>query len=256
VPVIGLVQVGGQAMADRYTYVPLIGIFLAIVWEVGAWPLWRRPGGRRAALALAIAVLVLLGARTWQQTWIWRDSWTFWRATLAVNPRVAVAHYAIAGLFLAEGRVDAAIRAYRRALDLRPDFADAHAEVGNLLVQQGRLGAAAAHFRKALAARPDGAARDHNDLGNVLQRQGNLAAARRHLERALVLRPGFVEAHNNLGIVLADEGRLEEAAGQFRAALRIRPDFAPARSNLATVEAMLRERARDGAGTAGPRPEP
>ncbi len=240
VPVIGLLQVGGHAMADRFTYIPLIGIFLAVVWEVAALPIWEPARRRKLSAAAAGCVLVLLGLRTWQQVHIWHDSWTFWRATVAANPRAAVAYYALGGMYANAGRVDEAIHAYRRCLKLRPSAVNAHNEAGNLLFQQGRLAAAAAHFRKAIAGRP-AAAEDHSNLANVLQRQGNSAAARRHLELALRLRPDFAEASNNLGIVLAEEGRLAEAAARFREALRLRPDFAIARENLAAAEEALRE---------------
>jgi len=239
-PVIGLLQVGGQAMADRYTYVPLIGIFLAVVWEVAALPIWEPARRREAAIAVVGCVLALLGVRTWQQAQVWHDSWTFWRYTLAANPRAAVAYYALGGMYAKEGRVDEAIHAYRRCLKLRPSAVNAHNEAGNLLVQRGRLAAAAAHYRKAIAGRPV-AAEDHSNLANVLQRQGNSAAARRHLEIALRLRPDFAEAYNNLGIIFGEEGRMAEAAEHFREAVRLRPDFAIARGNLAAAERALRE---------------
>jgi Flp pilus assembly protein TadD len=237
-PVIGIVQVGGQAMADRYTYVPLLGIFVAVVWEIAAWPLWRRVAFRRAATAAAITILAALGVRTWQQTQVWRDTSTLWRSTLAVNPRAAVAYYGIGGLRAREGRVDEAIRAYRRALKLRPDYVGAHAELGHLFVRRRRLAAAAAHYRKAIAVRP-APAEDLNNLGNVLAQQGNLVAARRHLEEALRLRPGFAEAHNNLGIVLAHQGDLAAAVTEFRTALTLKPGFQPAVTNLRAVTTAM-----------------
>ncbi len=233
-PVIGLVQIGGQGMADRYAYLPSIGIFLAVVWEVAALPVWRTVALRRAAIAIAVVLLAALGVRTWRQAEVWHDTASLWRATLAVNPRAAVAYYGMAGLLASQGRLDEAIHDYRRALKLRPDYVNAHTELGHLLVQRRRLAAAAAHYRKAIAARPDAAA-DHNNLGNVLAQQDNLVAARRHLEQALRLQPNFAEAHNNLGIVLAHQGDLPAAAEEFRAALKLRPGFAPAATNLRAV---------------------
>jgi protein O-mannosyl-transferase len=238
-PVIGIVQVGGQGMADRYTYLPLLGIFMALAWEVASWRWWDAAGARRAGAVAIVATLVVLAVLTTGQARVWHDSLTLWTTTLARNPRAAIAYYALGGIHATEGRVTAAIAAYRRALKLRPDYANAHRELASLLVRAGRPGAASAHYRKALAAGSDPAA-NHNDLANVLATQGRVDAARRHLEIALKLRPDLVEAHNNLGILLAEDGKLREAETEFRAALRVRPDFAPARQNLAAV---LAERA-------------
>jgi tetratricopeptide (TPR) repeat protein len=239
VPVIGLVQVGSQAMADRYTYVPLIGVFIALAWEGARLPAWRSPRARRAAAVLSAAALAVLGVLTWRQAGVWHDSMTFWTSTIRVNPRAAIGYLALGGMFAAERRPDDAIAAYLRALKLRPDYVNAHTEVGNLLAQRGRLAAAAAHYRKAIGRRRE-AAVDHSNLANVLLNQGRPAQARRHLEIALALRPDFAEAHNNLGIVLAGEGQLDDAIEQFRAALRAKPDFAAARGNLAATIAERR----------------
>ncbi|HEY2385976.1 MAG TPA: tetratricopeptide repeat protein [Candidatus Binatia bacterium] len=241
-PVIGIVQVGGQAMADRYTYLPLLGIFTAVVWEIGAFSWWQSTSARRAGAVGFSAVLALLAVLTWRQTQVWHDSTTLWTTTLVRNPRAAIAYYALAGIDAREGRVDRAITRYRRALKLRPDYVSARRELARLLVGRGQYAAAAAQYRKALATHES--AMDHNDLANVLLSQERTEAARRHLERARVLDPDLVEARNNLGIVLANEGRLAEAEAEFRAALRARPDFAPARANLAAV---LAERTHTGA---------
>jgi protein O-mannosyl-transferase len=237
-PVIGVVQIGAQAMADRYTYVPLIGIFVAVTWLLGALPWWRHPVGRRAGTAITAGVLAVLSALTWRQIGVWHDSATFWAYTLRVNPRAAVGYYAVGTMLAKEGRSGEAVHAYRRALKLRPDLWSWHAEVADLLYGQGRLAAAEAHYRKAVALRPDEPV-VRNSLANVLMRQDRLQPARRQLEAALARRPDFAEAHNNLGIVLAREGRLREAVGEFEAALRVRPDLAAARTNLAAVQAAL-----------------
>lgn len=241
VPVIGVLQVGGQAMADRFTYLPLLGIFIAVVWEVAALPVWRTTALRRCAIAGTLAILAAFGVRTWQQTHVWHDTTMLWHATLRANPRAAIAYYGLAGVGARQGRIDEAIHDYRRALKLRPDFVNAHTEVGHLLVQRRRLGAAAAHYRKAIAVRPN-AAVDETNLGNVLVQQNNLVAGRRHLERAVQLRPDFPEAHSNLGIVLANLGDLEAAAKEFQTALRLRPTFSAAETNLKAVREALQHR--------------
>ena len=236
-PVIGLVQVGFQGMADRYTYLPLLGVFIAVVWELDARLESMVPKGRRLGAAIAVVALAGLAVATTRQAQVWHDSRTLWTTTRARNPRASIAHFSLGNLDLADGHVEAAIQDYRRAVKLRSpkpdDYVNAHRVLAGLLVGSDRLAAAAAHYRKALAA--SGAPEDHNDLANVLEAEGNSAAARRHLERALRLRPAFAEAHNNLGILFANDGKLSEAVAEFRAALRLRPDFAAAQQNLAAV---------------------
>ena len=236
-PVIGFVQVGEHAMADRYTYIPLLGIFVLVVWEAATLPLWRAPAGRSIGALVTVAALGVLAILTWRQVGIWHDPTTFWTATIAANPRSGVAHYEMGGLFFKRGDIDGAIAEYRRALKLRPDFVYARGELGNFLAGKGRLAAAAAQYRKAIAGRPQ-AAEDESNLANVLLSMGNTAAARRHLERALAIRPDFAEAHNNLGIVLAQSGQMDDAIVHFRAAVAVQPNFGAARQNLALALAQ------------------
>ena len=240
VPVIGLVQIGGQAMADRYTYVPLIGIFVAAVWLVGSLPWWRVTSVKSVGGALVVLILATCGVLTWQQSRIWHDSTTFWSYTLRLNPRAAVGHYAVGGMLASQGRTDEAIGAYRRAIKLRPEFWNWHAEAGDLLYGRDRISAAGAHYRRAIELNPDEPV-TRNSMANVLIRQERFGPARRQLEEALKLRPKFAEAHNNLGIVMAKQGRLRDAVGEFQKALDFRPDFKPARTNLAAVLETLAE---------------
>jgi Flp pilus assembly protein TadD len=243
VPVIGVVQVGLHGMADRYTYVPLIGIVVALVWWAGEWPLWRTPR-RVPAIAVVLIALVGLVVLTRRQIAVWHDSATFWRYTLRVNPRAGMAHFKLAAVLRSEQRTDEAIIELRRAAKLLPTYVYAHTGAGELLATQGRFAAAANHFRKAIDLAPEGA-EHHSNLANVLLRQGRPDAARRHLEIALALRPGFAEAHNNLAIVLAEEGEVSAAIAHFRAALAAKPDFAAARANLAAVLQLHPELASD-----------
>jgi len=237
-PVIGLVQVGEHAMADRYTYVPLLGIFIAVVWAFADLPLWRVAAAEWIGAVAAVTALVALALLTYRQVGIWHDPTTFWRATLAANPRSGVAHYVVAGMLVKNGHAHESVREFRRALKLRPDFVLARNELGNVLAGEGRFAAAAAQYRKAIAGRPN-AAEDESNLANVLLSMGNAEAARRHLERALAIRPDFAEAHNNLGIVLAQTGHMERAVAEFRAAIAADPSFAAAHANLATALAQL-----------------
>jgi protein O-mannosyl-transferase len=240
VPVIGVIQVGRQAMADRYTYVPHLGIFLAVVWTIGELPLWRARTARAAGATATALLLLVLGGLTFRQTRIWHDTLTFWTYTARTSPSSFIAHQALAGLYFGN-RPDEAITQYRWAVHLRPEHADSHARLGLLLARKGKLGPAAAQYRKAVALRPD-SADDHNGLGDVLLRQGHRAQARRHLERALAIKPAFAEAHDNLGRLHLAEGRVGDAIAEFQAALRAKPGFANAQRDL---DAAL-ERQRSG----------
>jgi tetratricopeptide (TPR) repeat protein len=275
VPVIGLVQVGGQPLADRYTYVPLIGLSIMAAWGVPELIIARWPP-LRVVLQVATALVIAACALTARaQVGHWRDSVALWEHALDVTignyrahnnlgqalakrgrtseavgqysealrlkPDYAEAH-ANLGLALAEqGRVDDAIRHYSEALRLLPDDVDAHNNFGVALLEQGRPEEAIPHFSEALRLRPDLAtvhgnlADAHNGLGNALAGQGRIPDAIAQYEAALRHRPGFAAAHNGLGAGLAQEGRVAEAIAHYEEALRQDPDFADAHSNLATA---------------------
>ena len=237
-PVIGLVQAGGQAMADRYSYIPHIGFLLAVVWSVADLPLWTDRSARSAGVALDALLLIWFGVITVRQTLVWHDTRKFWTYTVTESPRSFMAHQVLGNLSLAEGRFDQALDHYRRVARLRPEVPDVHRWVGDLLAREGKIGAAAAQYRKAVQLQA-GSAENENGLAAVLLEQGRPVQARRHLERALALRPDLAEAHNNLGRLLRAEGRLEEAVAQFRAAVKAKPDFPEARTNLTEAGAQL-----------------
>jgi tetratricopeptide (TPR) repeat protein len=207
VPVIGLVQVGQQAMADRYSYVPLIGPFIMLAWGVpdllagvgrsdGAPP---RP--RRVALALVSgAVVVMLIVATWFQLRHWRDSVTLFERALAVTESNAVAHNGLGLALATAGRPEEAIAHYRAALEIQPRHAEAHNNLAGALAVSGRVDEAIGHY-----------------------------------ERALSIDRRYPEALNNLGVALAQQGRVAEALERFRAALAIRPDYGKAHANLAAA---------------------
>jgi Flp pilus assembly protein TadD len=240
VPVIGLIQVGASGMADRFTYVPLIGVFIAVAWTAAALPLWSHGAPRRVGVAVLGVLLVVLGVLTWRQTKVWHDPATFWATTLERNPRAAIAHYSRAVAAAREGRIIDAVTSYRRALEIRPDVWGWHAQAGDLLYGYGQPAEAERHYRQAIAQNPDEPI-IRNSLANILMRQNRLDDAKRELEAARALRPDFAEARNNLGIVLANQGDVDGAIREFEAVLAARPDFAPARGNLAAARAARDE---------------
>ncbi len=243
-PVIGLVQAGRQAMADRFTYIPHVGLFMAIAWAIGDLPGWDRRTVRVAGAAALALLLATLGVLTFRQTSIWHDSATFWTYTVKTNPRSFVAHQALGGILDRAGHPDAALRQFLLARRLRPDIAVVHQNVGTLMIRQQNYAAAAAAFRKALTIEPDSADYE-NALGYVLLEQGRLAQALRHLERAVAIRPDSAQDHSDLGRALLASGRLDDAVLEFRRALQLSPGFAEAQRGLNDA---LAQRARAGTG--------
>ncbi len=200
-PVIGIIQVGMQARADRYTYLPQIGLYVLLTWAMADLAAgWRC---RRVALGGGSAILLaalIYGAHA--QTAVWRTSESLWTHTLACTPRNLIAHYNLGCALLDEGRLDEAIIQYRTALKLKPDYAVAHNGLGSALFQKGRLDEALAEYQTTLQLDPD-IAIAQNNYGNALLQKGNLAEAIRHFQAAIDLKPDYVEALNTLVWVLA-----------------------------------------------------
>ncbi|MEE8476388.1 MAG: tetratricopeptide repeat protein [Myxococcota bacterium] len=197
-PAIGLVQVGRQAMADRYTYIPLIGLFVLVVWggaELAS--MLQRRGLRTGAFALAVALLVALGARSFVQVHFWRDSVPLFERALEVNPEDSESHARLGVTLGSRGRLEAAVHHFREAVRLRPRFAEAHAKLGFVLNLQHRNDLAVVHYRRSLDLLPDQAA-VHFQLGNALRDRGEREAAIRHYRRAVDLDPGYFEARRIL----------------------------------------------------------
>jgi Tfp pilus assembly protein PilF len=230
IPVIGLVQVSNQAMADRYAYLPLTGVFIMVVWGVGeAVRRWRLPG-----LAAGVGAVVMVAAcagRTANQLEYWQNTESLFRHALAVTQGNFVAHNNLGNVLLAEGQVEEAIVQYRKALEMRPGYSDAHSNLGNALLQQGRIEEALARFQRALVLQPRDAS-VHNNFGNALLSVGRIQEAIVQYEEALDLQPDFAQAHNNLGWSLLQVGRLDEAISHLQRALALRPDYASAHNNL------------------------
>lgn len=233
VPVIGLVQVGGQAMADRYTYVPLIGLFIMIAWGVpNLLAGWRY---RRVALTLATgAVIPALMICTWQQIHYWQNSTTLFEHALRVTEGNYVAHNNLGIALARQGDFEKASRRYRLALQIRPNYAEAYCNLGNAQARQGNLGEALSSFTRALQIKPD-FPETHNSLGLVLERLGETEKAASHYAEALRLKPDWLEAHNNLGNLYVARGKFDAALDHYSQALRIDPRHAETHSNLAVA---------------------
>jgi tetratricopeptide (TPR) repeat protein len=226
VPVIGLLQVGQQAMADRYTYVPLLGIFVAVAWSVP-----RLVDSRLAAVAAAL-VLAGFAIGTRQQLSHWHDAESLFSHALEVTHDNHVAH-ANLGVALADGgRLEEAIEHYQAALASRPHNVIVLVNLGNAYKRAGRRNAALESYRRALAIDPEYTAAYYN-LGILLEATGRGEEAIAAYRKALDIDPRDAQVHNNLGNALARRDRLEEAIEHYRTAIRLRPAYGKAYANLA-----------------------
>ena len=229
-PVIGIVQVGRQAMADRYTYVPLVGLFIAVAW--GACDAMGRWSARRVALPAAAAVIIALYAVSARaQIGWWADSTLLWQHALAVDPGNYFALNSLGYLSNETGRTDEAARYFSGAIRFAPDYPEAHNNLGLTRARQGRLDEAIAEYRKALALNPNLAAANEN-LGKALASQGRTDEAIRQFRTALGAQPDLASAHSGLGKALASQGRIDDAIAEYREALRLNPRLVDARNNL------------------------
>ncbi len=211
VPVIGLLQVGWQGHADRYTYLPQIGLYIAVTWAltdlIRSWRFQRT--------ALSAAALIVIGAlswRGWLQTSYWRDSETLFTHALAVTSNNDVALNNLGIIFLDKGQLDDAISKLQAAIDLRPENAPAHDNLAKALLKKGQVAEATVHYRKFLE-----------------------------------LEPANVEARNTLGTALIQQGHIREAIDQWQEVLALQPENGNAASNLAWVFATCTDDSiRDG----------
>jgi tetratricopeptide (TPR) repeat protein len=229
VPVIGLVQVGQQAMADRYTYVPLLGVFIAIAWGVEGL-VRGRPATRRAVQAATVGIVVVLSVTTHAQVRHWRDARALFLHALDLNPDNAVAHTTLGVLAMNEGRPDEALRHLSEAVRIEPAYPEAHFNLGVLYSKLGRRAEAITAYRTAIELRPD-SPRAHTNLGALMVGAGFVREGIAQFRTALELRP-TPQAYVNLGIALEHDGKTDEAVELYRRALEIDPEHELARARL------------------------
>jgi protein O-mannosyl-transferase len=225
-PMTGLVQVGGFAHADRYTYLSQIGIYVAVTWSVAEWRVNRVVLG-----SLMAGILAVLMFCAWQQTAYWKNSETLWNHTLACTADNETAQFYLGHALLQKGKVDEAIIHYQQALQIWPGYAEAYLNLGNALLRKRRVDEAIFQLQEALQSKPDYAEAQF-DLGNALRQIGRMDEAITCYQKALQIQPDYAEAHNNLGNALLQKGRVEEALTHFQRALQIIPDDASVHVNL------------------------
>ena len=240
VPVIGFIQVGVQAHADRYTYLPQIGLGIAAVWGISDLAQWLnlQRTVRFAAVAL-IAVLVFL---SWRQTGYWRNGETLWTHALSVTNNNEIAHYGLGDIFVRQSQFDKAISEFRATLSIRPQWPYAEDYLGLVLLKAGRVDEAIRHFETTLQLMPNHPT-IHFDLGNALFQKGDVDGAVQEYQEALRKKsegvvPGFVQpdyaaAHYDLGNCYIQRGDVRGAIAEFKEALKSFPDSPQIHNNLA-----------------------
>jgi tetratricopeptide (TPR) repeat protein len=233
VPAIGLVQVGSQSMADRYTYIPSIGILMILVWGTcrmaGGWRWWNIILGATGGVLILVCIVL-----TRHQIDYWKDGVSVWSRAVAVTENNYAAHNNLGRAFYLQGRMDEAIREIQEVTRLNPGFAEAYCNMGRAYVAKGRVDEAIACYQKALEVRPDYVAA-HNSLGSLLLQKGQVDQVLVHCQKALELEPDNVTARNNLGFAFSLMGRLDEAVAQLQKVVEIQPDNEVARNNLGSV---------------------
>jgi Flp pilus assembly protein TadD len=266
VPVIGVIQWGGQAMADRFTYIPSVGLFIIVVWAAG-----ELVGGNQRQGRLAATVsLLMLGACAFlarHQVQYWRDSQRLFRHALAVTSNNVVALNSLGFYYVSRGQPEEAERSFQTALGIQPnkyswhglgsalidkrkyaeavaaceaalkadpEMAKAHSTLGVALTKLGQTNEAMSHYLEALRLQPE-LAEAHYNLANALASRGQIETARQHYEASLRSDPNSADAHNNLAYMLMRQGKLDRAESEFRSALALRPDLWQARYGLAAV---------------------
>ena len=266
-PVIGLVQVGSQAFADRYTYIPLIGLFIIVGWGLSdllsKWQYRKITLGILAGIVLiAMLVCTRIQVRYWQNSLTlfghaldvtennsgmhkamglslvsrgkFNEAVSHCRQAVQIKPNSARLHKSLGVTLAAQRKFEEAISSYRQALQLKPNYAEVYNYLGDALQSQGRLDEAVNSYSQALQLKPN-YAEAHNNLSVALQLKGQSNEAIAHLRRALEAEPYYAEAYCNLGVVLAAQGKLDEAVSCYRRAVRLKPGFAEAHYNLARV---------------------
>jgi protein O-mannosyl-transferase len=225
VPVIGLVQVGRQAMADRYGYIPLIGIFIAVVWFISDWIAgWQR--ARSWVAAIGVATVGICAVLTWTQVSYWRDTKSLFKHAIAATGENAVAENNLGVFLIKANDQERAEPHFAEAVRIKKNYPEALVNLGLCREKSGMTNEAIDFFERAVRVQPTAPA--YYNLANLLSKQGELDKAEKNYRAALELKPEFVEALYNYGALLAKQGKIEDAAKNYCAALKLKPEFVDA----------------------------
>ena len=229
-PVIGLVQVGKQSMADRYTYIPFIGLFIMASW--GATEIcYSSPKLKKAISAAAVVFLLMLSLTTWRQLGYWRNNKDLIKHSLEVTENNHFAYYSLGLVYQQLGNNEQAISEFKRSIDIEPRDPIVQFDLAFLLDTQGKELDAITHFNEAIALDPN-FAQAHFNLGLVLGKLGAINESIGKLNDAVRIEPNNPKFRNNLGVTLAQQGMLDEAIQQFNIVLQLNPGDEKAKGNL------------------------
>jgi tetratricopeptide (TPR) repeat protein len=236
VPVIGLVQVGNQYMADRYSYIPYIGLFIMIAWGVpGLLKQWRY---KKIGIAITTTVIfTILMTITSLQARHWKNSIALFNHALKVTADNFLAHNNLGTALAEQGRIDEAIDHWLEAIRIKPDYETPYNNLGLAYEKQGRIEEAVQNYVKALRINPDYELA-HFNLGNVYFKEGRPNEAIRHYREAIRISPEYVNAYYRLANALFEIGQVDEAINQLMKAVTIKPDFLIAQNNLGNALRM------------------
>ena len=223
VPVIGFIQAGGQAMADRFSYLPEIGLVMAFVWGAADFIAAARLP-RRLVRIVAAGVIAILAVCSLHQISFWRDSESLWRHTIASTPPNPIAQINLGLALEAQGHSGEAIGCFQKAIEISPSHPFAYLKLGVALVRQGRIDEAVEDYQQAIAYWPDDA-QFHRNLAGVLFSRGQAAEAIEQYQTAIKIDPGDADAYKNLASVLAQQGRMDEAIADCQRAVQLDPGF-------------------------------
>ncbi len=236
IPVIGLVQVGNQAMADRYTYLPSIGIGIMLTWGI-VYLLPQEKLRKIILIPAAVIVLAVCIFLTGQQCGYWKNSIELFNYALQVTKANYLAHNNLGVALAEEGKNDQAIAHYFAAIDINPHYADPHSNLGAALAAEGKNDQAIAHYLAAIDIDPHHAD-FHSNLGVALAAEGKNEEAIEHYLTAIKINQDYDDAYYNLANLLIKQGKIEEAIGRYRETIKINPDNARAHYNLADILAQ------------------
>jgi tetratricopeptide (TPR) repeat protein len=239
VPVIGLIQVGSQAMADRYAYVPLIGIFMIIAWGVPQL-LSRLPYGKIIAASAAFIFVGLITLATYSQVSIWKNDLTLFGHVIALNPNNTDAYQVIGCAMANNGESEKALYYYYMALKYNPRCDKSYVNAGIILQKMGKSNEAINCYKKALQINNKSAEADYN-LGIALIEKNLLNEAVFYFKNALEITPDDYDTHNNLGVALIKKGNIQEALAHFQVALRLNPHRVEAKKNMSIAIIMQKK---------------
>ena len=234
VPGIGLVQAGlWPAMADRFTYVPLIGLFICITWGgtefIGRWHY-----GKAVFIAIPAIIISILMTMTWLQLDYWQNGITLFTHNLSVTPNNSLAYYELGNAFKQQGNFDKAMSNYSKALKINPNYAEAHNNLGYILAYQKHYKEAIDHYKEALRIKPN-YSEAHNNLGTAFLYQGNEKEAVYHYYKALKNNQNYAGAYYNLAKIFTNHANIERAILYYKKALELDPEMTQALYNLSWI---------------------